>query len=102
VSRVDDIPVDPSNDAQARTTGGRGMTPPLVRVTWHDAWFDFDHEPEDTKELYPVSTVGYVIRETKHVISVAQELLPDDEFRAVTHIPAAVIVDVQPLTGGER
>ena len=47
---------------------------------------------EDRRADYLVRTVGFLIDEGPGVVSVAQELLPDGEgFRAVTHIPAAVV-----------
>ena len=73
--------------------------PPLVVVTWRDAWFDFDHaDATEPRSDYLVTTVGFVIREDPRFLSIAQEVLPDDDgFRAVTHIPVAVIVSVAPL-----
>jgi hypothetical protein len=66
---------------------------PLAMVEWHDAWFDLDQLAiEDRRTDYLVRTVGFLIDEGPGVLSLAQELLPDGEgFRAVTHIPAAVI-----------
>jgi hypothetical protein len=73
--------------------------PPLVVVTWRDAWFDFDHaDATEPRSDYLVTTVGFVIREGPRFVSIAQEVLPDgDGFRAVTHIPVAVIVSVTPV-----
>lgn len=72
---------------------------PLVLVTWHDAWFDFDQtSPDDCRPDYLVRTVGFLVSERPRVVSIAQELLPDgDGFRAVTHIPTSVIDSVTPL-----
>jgi hypothetical protein len=72
---------------------------PLVMVTWHDAWFDFDQtSPEDCRPDYLVHTVGFLLSEGPRFISVAQEMLPDgDGFRAVTHIPVAIIERVTTL-----
>jgi len=66
---------------------------PLALVEWQDAWFDHDQRSiEDRRDDYLVRTVGFLIDQGPGVISVAQELLPDGEgFRAVTHIPAAVV-----------
>lgn len=66
---------------------------PLVLVTWRDAWFDFEEpDPEDVRADYLVKTVGYLVRRGSRFVSVAQEVLPDgDGFRAVTHIPVAVV-----------
>jgi hypothetical protein len=67
--------------------------PPLILVTWHDAWFDFDLEDADCRHSeYLVTTVGFLVAEGPRVISIAQEVLPHGEgFRAVTHIPVALI-----------
>ena len=72
---------------------------PLVLVTWRDAWFDFDEpDPEDVRADYLVSTVGFLVRQGPRFVSVAQEILPDgDGFRAVTHIPTAVVEKIAPL-----
>lgn len=70
----------------------------LVVVRWHDAWFDFEQPAGGWREEYLVRTVGYVVRETPEVISVAQEHLPGrDGFRAVTHIPRGVVESVTTL-----
>jgi hypothetical protein len=72
---------------------------PLVLVTWRDAWFDFEEpDPEDARADYLVSTVGFLMRRGPRFVSVAQEVLPDgDGFRAVTHIPVAVVERISPL-----
>jgi hypothetical protein len=72
---------------------------PLVLVTWRDAWFDFDEpDPEDARADYLVSTVGFLVRQGPRFVSVAQEVLPDgDGFRAVTHIPIAVVEKITQL-----
>jgi hypothetical protein len=72
---------------------------PLVLVTWRDAWFDFEEpDPEDVRADYLVNTVGYLVRRGPRFLSVAQELLPDgDGFRAVTHIPVAVVETIASL-----
>ncbi|MBI2237888.1 MAG: hypothetical protein HYU54_05095 [Actinobacteria bacterium] len=70
----------------------------LVLVRWHDAWFDFEQPTAGWREDYLVQTVGFVVRETPEVISVAQEHLPGrDGFRAVTHIPRGVVESVTTL-----
>ena len=65
----------------------------LALVEWHDAWFDHDQPTiGDRRADYLVRTVGFLIDEGPRVVSLAQEVLPDGEgFRAVTHIPAAVV-----------
>jgi hypothetical protein len=69
---------------------------PIVLVTWHDAWFDFDQQdPEDCRSDYVVRTVGFLVGDGPMFVSVAQEVLPDgDGFRAVTHIPLSIIEKV--------
>ena len=73
---------------------------PLVLVTWHDAWFDFEEsDPEDCRTDYLVRTVGFLVNEGPRFLSIAQEVLPDgDGFRAVTHIPVSIIEAVTSLT----
>jgi hypothetical protein len=77
---------------------------PLVLVIWRDAWFDFDApDPADARPDYLVHTVGYLVRRGPRFVSIAQELLPDgDGFRAVTHIPVAVVEAMSPLQSGDR
>jgi hypothetical protein len=77
---------------------------PLVLVTWRDAWFDFDEpDPEDVRAEYLVSTVGFLVRQGPRFVSVAQEILPDgDGFRAVTHIPVAVVQTISLLQGPDE
>jgi hypothetical protein len=72
---------------------------PIVLVTWHDAWFDFDQQdPEDCRSDYLVRTVGFLVSDGPMFVSVAQEVLPDgDGFRAVTHIPRSIIEQVAVL-----
>jgi hypothetical protein len=72
---------------------------PLVLVTWHDAWFDFEEsDPEDCRPDYLVRTVGFLVNEGPRFLSIAQEILPDgDGFRAVTHIPVSIIEAVTTL-----
>ena len=74
-------------------------TYPLVLVTWHDAYFDFDQESaEDCRPDYLVRTVGFLVSDGPRFVSVAQEVLPDgDGFRAVTHIPRSIIESITPL-----
>ena len=75
---------------------------PIVLVTWHDAWFDFDQQdPEDCRADYLVRTVGFLVDDGPRFVSVAQEVLPDgDGFRAVTHIPRSIVEEVTTLTTG--
>ena len=75
---------------------------PLVLVTWHDAWFDFEEsDPQDCRTDYLVRTVGFLVNEGPRFLSIAQEILPDgDGFRAVTHIPRSIVEEVTTLTAG--
>jgi hypothetical protein len=73
---------------------------PLALVVWRDAFFDFDRKPEDeTRPDYLVHTVGFVLADGPTFVSLAQEVLPDDDgFRAVTHIPLAIVERIEYLT----
>ena len=73
---------------------------PLVLVEWHDAWFDADQSaPEDCRADYVVRTVGFLVAEGPRFLSIAHEILPDDDgFRAVTHIPLAIVESVAYLS----
>lgn len=75
---------------------------PLVLVTWHDAFFDFDQAgPDDCRADYVVRTVGFLVHEGPRFISIAQELLPDGEgLRAITHIPLSIVESVAALQAG--
>lgn len=73
---------------------------PLVVVEWHDAWFDLDQvSAEDCRSDYTVRTIGFLLRNGPEFLSLAQEVLPEGEgFRAVTHIPIAIVERVQHLS----
>jgi hypothetical protein len=70
-----------------------------VLVLWQDAWFDPDQCGENEwRDEYLVSTVGFIVRETDTVLSVAMERLPEEDgYRAVTHVPRGMIVEVRRL-----
>jgi hypothetical protein len=70
-----------------------------VLVLWQDAWFDSDQCGEnDWRDDYLVSTVGFIVRDTDTVLSIAMERLPDEDgYRAVTHVPKGMIVEVRSL-----
>jgi hypothetical protein len=76
---------------------------PIVLVTWQDAWADSDqHERAEWRSDYLVRTTGFLVRDEPDLVSVAQELLPEqDGFRAVTHIPRGMIEEVTCLREGE-
>lgn len=74
----------------------------LVLVRWRDAWFDFEQPSSGWREQYVVHTVGFLVRETDDVVSVAQERLPAREgYRAITHIPRGVVESVTTLFAEE-
>jgi len=85
---------------ELRVDGVRKESPPLVLVEWHDAWFDFDlPDVEERRADYLVRTVGFLVAEDPLFLSLSQEILPESErFRAVTHIPVAIVERVQRLT----
>jgi hypothetical protein len=98
----DPVPLD-DGAPEERTDAPEAIIPrPLVLVTWRDAWFDFDQAlDDDERPDYLVRTVGFVVREGPRFVSIAQELLPDDDgFRAVTHIPWSVVEGIVTLDPG--
>jgi hypothetical protein len=73
-----------------------------VLVRWRDAWFDFEQPTSGWRDQYLVHTVGFLVRETDEVVSVAQERLPGREgYRAITHIPRGVVESVTTLFAEE-
>ena len=76
--------------------------PPLVLVTWCDAHFDFERDAgAPARQDYLVRTVGFLLEDGPRFLSVAQELLPPGEgYRAVTHVPCAVVESVVTLSPG--
>lgn len=93
-----------SQETEAAASLAEPAESPLVLVTWRDAWFDFDEpDPEDARADYLVNTVGFLVRRGPRFVSVAQEVLPDgDGFRAVTHIPVAVVEKITLLRGPDE
>lgn len=85
---------------EAAGDGGGARTRMLVLVEWHDAWFDFDLPDADERRAdYLVRTVGFLVAEDPRFLSLAQEVLPEGEgFRAITHIPVAIVERMQRLT----
>lgn len=60
----------------------------LLEITWEDATFDLDREP--TTDV--MVTVGWLIKQTKHSITLAGECNAKlDYFRAYTCIPQGMI-----------
>ena len=76
---------------------GDAAEPPIVLVTWHDAWADSEqHERSEWRSDYLVRTTGFLVRDDPDVVSIAQEILPEEDgFRAVTHIPRPMISRLQ-------
>ena len=72
---------------------------PLVVVTWRDAWFAYQQAHEaDHREDYLVRTAGFLIADdpADAFVHVAAEVLPDGEgYRAVTHVPRVLVVDLE-------
>ena len=90
--RLDGEPVIPWDEVDE-------LPHPLVLVIWRDAYFEFDqHEADDVRPDYLVHTVGFLLAEGPRFVTLAQEVLPDgDGYRAVTHIPLAIVERVQRL-----
>jgi hypothetical protein len=72
---------------------------PIVLVTWQDAWADSEqHERAEWRSDYLVRTTGFLVRDEPDLLSIAQEILPEEDgFRAVTHIPRGMIASVTTL-----
>ena len=104
IGRLGDLVPGGNGDASARRSAlGDDLAElptPLVLVEWHDAWFDFDLPAADERRTdYLVRTVGFLVAEDPRFLSLAQEVLPEGEgFRAVTHIPVAIVERVQRLS----
>ncbi|MFL5737475.1 MAG: hypothetical protein ACJ76P_09050 [Actinomycetota bacterium] len=81
---------------------GETAEPPIVLVTWQDAWADSEqHERAEWRSDYLVRTTGFLVRDEPDVVSVAQEILPEEDgFRAVTHIPRGMIASIRDLHDG--
>ena len=98
--RVVKLDLDAPEPEHVRAPDPRAAGEPrLVLVTWRDAFFDFDQKsPSDTRADYLVHTVGFLIADGPTFLSLAQEVLPDDEgYRAVTHIPRSVVERIELL-----
>ncbi|HEX5901776.1 MAG TPA: hypothetical protein VF028_01465 [Actinomycetota bacterium] len=87
------VPVDDAVATPLEPPAAEPDRYPLVVAEWHDAWFDFEQSTlEDLRQAYLVRTVGFLVGEGPRFVSLAQEILPDGEgFRAVTHIPLAMV-----------
>lgn len=70
-------------------------------VVWTDAWFDHDESaPEDWTPNFVVTSIGFLVRDGAEVLSLAHEVLPDGQYRAVTHIPRSLVVSTTELSKG--
>ena len=81
------------------------MTYPLVLVRWQDNWCDNDPPDGGYRTTYPVETVGWMIRDDKVLLSVAQELLPEmppGDVSTVTHIWKVCVTSVTNLVPRRR
>jgi hypothetical protein len=86
-------------DGDGRGVSGAGheaLEPQFVRLTWRDAWVDEDERQvkEFADELF-VTTVGYLVRTTADLISVAAERLVQDgrvTYRSTTHVWRCMLV----------
>ena len=94
--RLDPEPIEPWQPERDE------LAHPLVLVIWRDAYFDFElAHIEDARPDYLVHTVGFLLSEGPRFLSLAQEILPDDDgYRAVTHIPIALIERITRLGPG--
>ena len=89
VDTLEPSPLDPSRPDSIAPSDEY----PIVVVEWHDAWFDYELAgPEDRSPDYVVRTIGFLVVDGPRFLSLAQEILPDGGgFRAVTHIPVAIV-----------
>jgi hypothetical protein len=94
--RLDPEPIEPWQPERDE------LAHPLVLVIWRDAYFDFElADIEDARPDYLVQTAGFLLSEGPRFVSLAQEVLPDDDgYRAVTHIPIALIERITRLGPG--
>jgi hypothetical protein len=94
--RLDPEPIEPWQPERDE------LAHPLVLVIWRDAYFDFElADIEDARPDYLVHTAGFLLSEGPRFLSLAQEVLPDDDgYRAVTHIPIALIERITRLGPG--
>ena len=70
-------------------------------VRWRDAFFDEGQlSREDFRDDFVVRSLGFLVRDDANILSLAQELLPDGEYRAVTHIPRQLVVSCRRLQEG--
>lgn len=73
----------------------------LVKVTWRDAWFEFERGGgASDRDDYLVVTYGIIDTDERgRFLSVVSEELPDEDGeRAVTHVPRVGVVEVDDLS----
>ena len=76
---------------------------PVEVVVWLDAWFSSEpSEPDDWEEEWRMTTTGFVVRETKTLLSLAHELLPEGDYKGVSHIPKSLVVSRTRLVPSRR
>lgn len=94
--RLDPEPIEPWQPDRDE------LAHPLVLVIWRDAYFDFElGDIEEARPDYLVHTAGFLLAEGPRFVSLAQEILPDDDgYRAVTHIPIGLIERITRLGPG--
>jgi hypothetical protein len=80
----------PRSDPWVADDGRDPPEPQFVRLTWRDAWVDEDErQVKDFADELVVTTVGYLVRITEDLISVAAERLVQDgrvTYRSTTHV----------------
>lgn len=59
--------------------------------TWNDAWVDFDEPHEGLPDTKPVITVGFLVRRTDAVVTLAAERFPEGGYRCLTSIPTSLV-----------
>lgn len=69
---------------------------PIESVEWRDHWRTTEQaKAREFGDRAPMRSVGYIVRETQQVLSLAQTLVKDEdeqEFQHTTHIEKALIV----------
>lgn len=63
---------------------------------WDDAWVDFDEPHGGLPDTMAVITVGFLVRKTDAVITLAAERFPEGGYRCLTSIPASLVRSLRP------
>ena len=74
------------------------MKPRMVKVVWEDACMEFSVKKGEHCTLTLVETVGWLTYECDKFLNVTAEDAHDD-WRGVTAIPRALILDIVPVRG---